>query len=152
MTIYSLDVLLPNLEPVCCSMCSSNCCFLTCIQISQEAGKMVWYSCLLKNFPHKTGLNQRQNVIILTSKMSLVVIICGHCKRGPSSLSISYIYLLPLSPSLSNLMWTQFIQFSAISFSSFAQLYFCLTSLSSKTQSGFYFFCCCSWIAKNCWI
>ena len=27
----------PYLEPVCCSMCSSNCCFLTCIQISQEA-------------------------------------------------------------------------------------------------------------------
>ena len=32
-------------------MSSSNCCFLTCIQISQEAGKMVWYSYLLKNFP-----------------------------------------------------------------------------------------------------
>ena len=26
------------LEPVCCSLTSSNCCFLTCIQISQEAG------------------------------------------------------------------------------------------------------------------
>ena len=24
----------------------------TCIQISQEAGKVVWYSYLLKNFPH----------------------------------------------------------------------------------------------------
>ena len=39
------------LEPVCCSMSSSNCCFLTCIQISQEAGKTVWYSHLFKNFP-----------------------------------------------------------------------------------------------------
>ena len=39
------------LEPVCCSMSSSNCCFLTCIQVSQEAGQMVWYSHLLKNFP-----------------------------------------------------------------------------------------------------
>ena len=38
------------LEPVCCSMSSSNCCFLTCIQISQEAGQVVWYSHLLKNF------------------------------------------------------------------------------------------------------
>jgi len=28
------------LEPVCCSMSSSNCCFLTCIQISQEAGQL----------------------------------------------------------------------------------------------------------------
>ena len=40
-----------NLEPVCCSMSNSNCCFLTCIQISQEAGKVVWYSQLFKNFP-----------------------------------------------------------------------------------------------------
>ena len=29
------------LEAVCCSMSSSNCCFLTCIQISQEAGQVV---------------------------------------------------------------------------------------------------------------
>ena len=28
----------PNLELVCCSMSGSNCCFLTCIQVSQEAG------------------------------------------------------------------------------------------------------------------
>ena len=41
----------PDLEPVCCSISSSNCCFLTCIQISQEAGTVVWYSHLLKNFP-----------------------------------------------------------------------------------------------------
>ena len=39
------------LEPICCSMSSSNCCFLTCVQISQQAGQVVWYSHLLKNFP-----------------------------------------------------------------------------------------------------
>ena len=39
------------LEPVCCSMSSSNRCFLTCIQISQEAGQVILYSQLLKNFP-----------------------------------------------------------------------------------------------------
>ena len=38
------------LEPVCCSMSSSNCCFLTCIQVSQEAGQVVWYSHLFQNF------------------------------------------------------------------------------------------------------
>ena len=32
-------------------MSSFNCCFLTCIRISQEAGQVVWYSHLLKNFP-----------------------------------------------------------------------------------------------------
>ena len=41
----------PDLEPVCCSMSSFNCCFLTYIQISQEAGQVVWYSHLFKNFP-----------------------------------------------------------------------------------------------------
>ena len=41
----------PNFEPVCCSMSGSNCCFLTCIQYSQEAGKVVWYSHFFDNFP-----------------------------------------------------------------------------------------------------
>ena len=44
------------LEAVCCSMFGSNCCFLTCIQISlyaeKEAGQMVWYSHLFQIFPH----------------------------------------------------------------------------------------------------
>ena len=39
------------LEPVCCSVSSSNCCFLTCTQISQEGGQVVWYSHLFQNFP-----------------------------------------------------------------------------------------------------
>ena len=51
MTIYSLEVFLSYLEPVCCSMSSSNCCFLTYIQVSQEAGQVVWYSHLFQNFP-----------------------------------------------------------------------------------------------------
>ena len=41
-------------------MSSSNCCFLTCIQISQEAGKVVSYTHLFKNFP--------QFVVIHTAK------------------------------------------------------------------------------------
>ena len=32
-------------------MFSSNCCFLTCIQVSQEAGQVVWYFHLFQNFP-----------------------------------------------------------------------------------------------------
>ena len=50
MTIYSLDILL--------SQFGTNplfhvwfCCFLTCIQASQEAGQVVWYSHLFQNFP-----------------------------------------------------------------------------------------------------
>ena len=40
-----------NFEPVCCLLSGSNCCFLTCIQVSQEECKVVWYSHLFKNFP-----------------------------------------------------------------------------------------------------
>ena len=43
----------PNFELVHCSMSGSDCCFLTCIQISQEVGKMVCYFHLFKNFPHR---------------------------------------------------------------------------------------------------
>ena len=46
----------PDLEPV-CSMSASNCCFLTCIQISQEAGQVVWYSHLFQNFPQFVVIN-----------------------------------------------------------------------------------------------
>ena len=64
MTIYGLDVLLSSLEPVCCSMSGFNCCFLTCIQISQETGQVVWYSHLFKHFP--------PFVVIHTVKVRLV--------------------------------------------------------------------------------
>ena len=47
----------PDLEPVCCSIPSSNCCFLTCIQISLESGQVVWYPHLFKNFPQFTVIH-----------------------------------------------------------------------------------------------
>ena len=46
-----------NLEPVYCSMSSYNCCLLTCIQISQETTKVVWYSNLFKNFPQFVAIH-----------------------------------------------------------------------------------------------
>jgi len=39
------------LEPVCCFMSTSNCCFLTCILVSEETGQLVWYSHLFQNSP-----------------------------------------------------------------------------------------------------
>ena len=46
-------------------MSGSNCCFFTCIQMSQEPGKVVWYSHLFKNFP--------QFVVIYTVKGFTIV-------------------------------------------------------------------------------
>ena len=48
---------LPNLEPVWCSMSGCNYCFLTCIQFSQEAGRVVWYFHLFKNFPQFVAIH-----------------------------------------------------------------------------------------------
>ena len=49
--ITALTYSISYFEPVCSSMPSSNCCFLTCIQVSQEAGQVVWYVHLFQNFP-----------------------------------------------------------------------------------------------------
>ena len=51
MITYSLDVLLFLFGTSLFSMSSSNCCYLTCIQVSQEAGQVFWYSQLFQNFP-----------------------------------------------------------------------------------------------------
>ena len=58
--IYSLDILLSDLEPVFCFMSSSKCCFYPCTQISQEADQVFWYSHLFQNFP--------QIIVIHTAK------------------------------------------------------------------------------------
>ena len=50
MTIYSLDMLLSRFGNSLLFHIQF-CCFLTCIQISQEAGQFVWKSHLFQNFP-----------------------------------------------------------------------------------------------------
>ena len=54
------------LTTVCCSMSSSNCCFLTCLQISQEAGKGVWYSHILNNFPQFVVIHTVKGFVIVS--------------------------------------------------------------------------------------
>ena len=52
MTIYTLDILLSQiLTRICCAMSGSNYCFLTCMRVSQETGKVICSSNFLKNFP-----------------------------------------------------------------------------------------------------
>ena len=127
MTIHSLNVFLSNLEPV-CSMCGSNCCFLTCIQISQEAGQVVWYSHLLKNFP--------QFVVIHSINIPLVCLI--FLKRSlafPIQLFYSIFYffhwlLRKAFLSLLAILWNSefkwvYLSFSPLPLASFA-FYLCL--------------------------
>ena len=97
MTIYSLDILLFHLEPVCCSMSSSNCCFLTCIQISQEAGQVLWCSHLFQNFPQFIVIHTVKGFgIVNTAEIDVFLELCcffddpadvGNLTSGPSAFS-----------------------------------------------------------------
>ena len=62
--IYSLDILLSKFVTSPCSMSSSNCCFLTCLQICQEAGKVDWYSHLFKNVPQFAVIHQSGSTLL----------------------------------------------------------------------------------------
>ena len=66
MTIYNFDVLLSQFGTSLLFHVQFYYCFLTCIQISQEEGKVVWYFHLFKNFP--------QFVVIHTVKGFSIII------------------------------------------------------------------------------
>ena len=55
----------PDSKPVCCSMSCSNCCFMTCIQVSQEAVKVVWYSHLFTIFPQFVEIHMAKGFSIV---------------------------------------------------------------------------------------
>ena len=59
-------------------MSSSNCSFLTRIQISQEAGEVVWYSQLLKNFPQFIVIHTVKGFgIVNKSKVDVFLEVCS---------------------------------------------------------------------------
>ena len=68
----------PNLKSVSCSMFSSNCYFLTCIQISQDSVQVLWYSHLLKNFPQFVVIHTVKGVGIV-SKVEVDVFLKFPC-------------------------------------------------------------------------
>ena len=109
----------PNLEPVCCSMSDCNCCLLTYIQVSQEAGNMVWYSHRLKNFPHFVVIHTVKDFSIVNEAEVDVFLefscffddptdadnlISGSSAFSKSSLNIwkFSVHILLLNPSLEN--------------------------------------------------
>ena len=53
------------LEPVYCSMSSSNYFFLTCIQVSQEASQVVWYTHLFQSFPQFIVIHTVKDFVIV---------------------------------------------------------------------------------------
>ena len=58
----------PYLESGYFPMSSSNCCFLTCIQVSQEASQVVWYSHLFQNFPQFIVIHTVKGFVIVNKE------------------------------------------------------------------------------------
>src|SRR5574340_1053285 len=99
-------------------MSSSNCCFLTCIQVSQEADQVVWYSHLFKNFPHFIVIHTVKGFVIVKKAeidVSLQLscffldpvdvgnLICGSSAFSKSSLNIwKFTVHILLKPGLEN--------------------------------------------------
>ena len=107
----------PYLEPVCCSKSSFNCCFLTCIQISQEADKVVWYSHLFQNFPQFVVIHTVESFDIVNKAvdvflelscffddpMDVVNLISGSSAFSRSNLNIwKFMVHILLKPGLEN--------------------------------------------------
>ena len=102
MTIYSLDILLSQFGTSLFSMSSSNCCFLTYIQISQEAGKVVWYSNLLKNFPQFDMIHTVKGFGIVNEAKVDVFLELAHFFSDPTDVGNWSLVRLPFL----NLAWT----------------------------------------------
>ena len=99
-------------------MSSSNCCFLTCIQISQEAGQVVWYSHLFQNFPQFIVIHTVKGFAIVNKAevdvflelscffgdpVDVGNLILGSCAYSKSSLNIrKYTVHILLKPGLEN--------------------------------------------------
>ena len=93
----------PHFEPVCCAMSNSNCCFLTCIQVSQGAAKVVLYPHLLKNFPQFvvihtvkgfSRVNEAETDVFLKSPCFFYVPTnVGNLISGSSAFSKSRLYI-----------------------------------------------------------
>ena len=60
-------------------MSSSNCCFLTCIQVSQEAGQMVWYPISFKNFPQFAVIQVKGFGVVIEAEVNIFLGLSCFC-------------------------------------------------------------------------
>ena len=65
-------------------MSGSNCGSLTCIQVSQEAGNVVWYSHLLKKFPQFVVIHRVKGFGIVNKAEGNVVLELSHFFDDPT--------------------------------------------------------------------
>ena len=147
-------------------MSSSNCCFFTCIQISQEAGKVIWYSHLLKNFPQFfviytvksfSIVNQAEvNVFMELScffydPMDVGNLISGSSTFSRTSLNIwKFTVHILLKPGLENFehyfasVWDE-CNFAIV------WAFFGIAFLWDWNETDFFQYCGHCWVLQICW-
>ena len=96
-----------NFEPDHCSMSSSNCCLLSYTQVSQETGKVVWYSHLFKNFPQFVTIHivkdfsivseTEVNVFLESLALSLILVNVVNLTSGSPAFPKSSLYIWKFS-------------------------------------------------------
>ena len=91
----------PTLEPFCCSMSGSNACFLICTQVLQEAGKVVLYSHLFKNFPQNFAIQKSKSIIHLCTFFFIYSFPLWFIVRCWIQLSVLYSRTLRIHPTCS---------------------------------------------------
>ena len=77
-------------------MSSSNCCFLTCIQVSQEAGQVVWYAHLFQNFPQFVVIHTVKGFVIVNKAERDVFLFFD----DPSDVGDTVSCKIPFSPQM----------------------------------------------------
>ena len=89
-------------------MSGSNCSFLTCIQVSQEAGKVIWHSHLFMNFPQFVVIHtvkgfsavSEADVFVKFSSFFYESMDVGNLISGSSAFSKSSLYIWKFSVHL----------------------------------------------------
>ena len=84
-----------NFEPVCCFMSDANGCFVTCIQVSLEADKVVCYSHLFKNIPQFLVIHTVKGFGIV-SKAEVDVFFWNSLALSMIQLFLAVSFLVPL--------------------------------------------------------
>ena len=86
-------------------MQSSDCCFLFCIQVAQETGKVVCYSQLFKNFPQFVVIHTAKGLIVVNEGEDFLEFPCffndptdvGNLICGSSAFPKSSLYICKFS-------------------------------------------------------
>ena len=147
-------------------MTTSNCCFLTCIQVSQEAGQVLWYSHLFQNFPQFVVIHTVKGFSVVNEAEVNVFLAfpcffydpvdVGNLISGSSAFSKSRLYIwkfsvhILLKPSLKDLehklasMWNE--RNCMVVEHSLALLFFGMGMKTDLFQSSGH-----CWVFSVCW-